>query len=74
MIINRADGPEERGLNERCMGAALPDFGNFVGGSYRRIVQAPGQIAMFYEAAGGGAWQRNIPMTTAPHLPSTIRQ
>jgi len=69
--INRADGPEERGLNERCLSAAVPDFGNFVGG-FRRIVQAPGQISMFYD--GGQGWPRNIPITTAPHLPSTIRQ
>ena len=37
--INRADGPEDRGLNERCLGGALPDFGNFIGG-FSRIVQA----------------------------------
>ena len=70
--INRADGPEERGLNERCLAGAVPDFGNFVGGGFRRIVQAPGQISMFYD--GGQGWPRNIPITTAPHLPSTIRQ
>ena len=33
---NRNDGPEDRAMGERCMGAALPDFGG-----YRRIVQAP---------------------------------
>jgi hypothetical protein len=71
-IINRANGPEERGLNERCMGAALPDFGNV--GGFRRIVQAPGQISMFYDVGAGYGWQRNIPMTAAPHVPSTIRQ
>jgi hypothetical protein len=72
-IINRADGPEERGLIERCLRAEVPAFGNFTGGNVRRIVQAPGQISMFYEAPVD-AWQRNIPMTAAPHLPSTIRQ
>ena len=41
-IINRADGPEDRSLAERCLGGALPDFGNFVGG-FSRIVQAPGR-------------------------------
>src|SRR2546430_7415146 len=25
-IINRANGPEDRSLNERCLGGALPDF------------------------------------------------
>jgi hypothetical protein len=70
--INRADGPEDRNLGERCLTAAVPDFGNFTGGGFRRIVQAPGEISMFYD--GGQGWPRNIPITTAPHLPSTIRQ
>jgi hypothetical protein len=51
------------------MNAALPDFGGF-----RRIVQAPGQISMFYDVGQGQGWQRNIPVTAAPHLPSDIRQ
>ena len=38
--INRANGPEDRSLGERCMGGTLPDFGNFIGG-FSRIVQAP---------------------------------
>src|SRR3989442_3259523 len=70
--INLADGPEDRNLGERCLTAAVPDFGNFTGGGFRRIVQAPGEISMFYD--GGQGWPRNIPITTAPHLPSTIRQ
>jgi len=70
-IINRADGPEDRSLAERCLGGALPDFGSFVGG-FSRIVQAPGQISIFYD--GGQGWSRIIPITTAPHLPATIRQ
>jgi len=72
-VINRADGPEERGLPERCLRSEVPAFGNFAGGSDRRIVQAPGQISMVYETSGD-AWQRNIPITTAPHLPSSVRQ
>src|SRR5947207_8556849 len=54
---------------ERCMSAAMPDFGGF-----RRIVQAPGQITMFYDVGQGQGWQRNIPISTAPHLPPSIRQ
>ncbi|PYR71038.1 MAG: hypothetical protein DMF88_00965, partial [Acidobacteria bacterium] len=38
--INRADGPEDRGLGERCMAAALPDFGGNTG-FYLQIVQSP---------------------------------
>src|SRR5712691_11842441 len=44
-IINRADGPEDRSLGERCLGGPLADFGGFVGG-FSRIVQAPGEVAI----------------------------
>jgi len=72
-IINRANGPEDRSLNERCLGGTLPDFGSFVGG-FSRIVQSPGQISIFYDLNAGLARHRNIPITMAPHLPATIRQ
>ena len=72
-IINRANGPEDRSLNERCLGGTLPDFGNFVGG-FSRIVQAPGEISILYDIGPGLGQLRNIPITTAPHLPATIRQ
>jgi hypothetical protein len=72
-VINRADGPEERGVNERCLLTALPSFGN-AGGGFIRIVQARGQISMVYEVGGGDAWPRSIPITAAPHLPLSIRQ
>ena len=71
--INRADGPEDRTLSERCLGGALPDFGSFVGG-FSRIVQAPGEISIFYDIGPGQGRFRSIPITTAPHLPATIRQ
>jgi hypothetical protein len=67
--LNRADGPEDFGLGERCMGGNLPDFGGF-----RRIVQSPGSVSIFYDVGQGQAWQRVIPVTTRPHLPSHIRQ
>ena len=71
-IVNRADGPEDRGSGERCLAAPIPDFGNFIGGFYR-IVQARGQVSMFYEAGNDG-WPRNIVVNDGPHLPPTIRQ
>ncbi|MBI3261698.1 MAG: hypothetical protein HYZ58_00935, partial [Acidobacteria bacterium] len=71
--INRADGPEDRSQGERCIGSPLPDFGSFVGGS-SRIVQAPGELSMFYETIAGLGRHRNIPITSAPHLPAAIRQ
>src|SRR3989449_4553352 len=36
--INRADGPEDRALSERCLGATLPVFGSWIGG-FRCIVR-----------------------------------
>jgi hypothetical protein len=68
-VINRSDGPEDRGHSERCMSAALPDFGGF-----RRIVQSRGQVSIFYDVGQGQGWQRVVPVTNAPHLPTSIRQ
>jgi hypothetical protein len=67
--INRADGPEDRTLGERCMAAILPDFGGF-----RRIVQSPGVVSIFYDTGQGQGWQRIIPVNASPHLPSHIRR
>ncbi|MGH9783133.1 MAG: hypothetical protein ACRD88_03020 [Terriglobia bacterium] len=69
---NRNDNPEDRSLSERCMAAALPDFNG-----YRRIVQAPKSVAIFYDTGQGQGWQRIIPVDgpvdARPHLPSSIR-
>lgn len=67
-IISRSDGPEDRGHSERCMSAALPDFGG-----YRRIVQSPGKVSIYYDTGQGQGWARVIPITDAPHLPSNVR-
>jgi hypothetical protein len=71
---NRSDGPEDDGLADRCLHSGLPDFGSLFGGSYRRIVQTPGGITMFYDLNQGQGWQRNIVMNDSPHLPASIRQ
>jgi hypothetical protein len=71
--VNRADGPEDRSPAERCLGATLPDFGSWVGG-FSRIVQAPGEISIFYDIGAGQGRHREIPITTAPHLPANVRQ
>jgi hypothetical protein len=60
-------------LAERCLAGGLPEFGTW-GGSFRRIVQTPGGISMFYETGFGQGWQRNIVMNGSPHLPPNIRQ
>ena len=71
--INRNDGPEDSSLAERCLTGGLPEFGGGTG-SFRRIVQTPGGISIFYDVGQGQGWQRNIVMDGSPHLPPSIRQ
>jgi hypothetical protein len=71
--INRNDGPEDSSLAERCLTGGLPEFGGNTG-SFRRIVQTPGGISIFYDVGQGQGWQRNIAMNGSPHLPANIRQ
>jgi len=59
---------------DRCLTGGLPEFGSAFGGSFRRIVQTPGGVSMFYDVGQGEGWQRNIIMDGSPHLPSNIRQ
>jgi hypothetical protein len=67
--LNRADGPEDRALGERCLGQAYPDLSGF-----RRIVQGPGTVSVFYDVGQGQGWQRIIPVGNSPHLPANIRE
>jgi len=69
--MNRHYGPEDATLAERCLTGGLPEFGGI---SFRRIVQTPGGISIFYDVGQGQGWQRNIVMDASPHLPSGIRQ
>jgi hypothetical protein len=69
--MNRHENPEDATLAERCLTGGLPEFG---GVSFRRIVQTPGGISMFYDVGQGQGWQRNIVMDGSPHLPANIRQ
>jgi hypothetical protein len=62
-VINRANGPEDFGLGERCLAGTLPSFG------VQQIVQSPGAVSILYEG-----WQRVIPITQAPHIPANVRQ
>jgi hypothetical protein len=71
--INRHDGPEDGALSDRCLTGGLPEFGT-VTGSFRRIVQTLGGIAIFYDVGQGQGWQRNIVMNGTSHLPANIRQ
>src|SRR5262249_27071933 len=72
--INRNHGPEGTALGDRCWPGGLPDFGTAFGGSFRRIVQTPGGISIFYDVGQGQGWQRNIVMDARPHLPAGLRQ
>lgn len=67
--LNRSDGPEDRGMPERCMAAGLPDVSG-----YYRIVQSPEAVSIFYDVGQGQGWERVIPITNRPHLPKHIRQ
>jgi hypothetical protein len=71
--INRADGPEDRRQTERCIGTALPDFGNFSAGS-NQIVQSPEGISILYETGSGWNRFRMIPITMEPHPPASVRE
>jgi hypothetical protein len=73
-FLNRHDQPEDGSLGERCLAGGLPEFGTAFGGSFRRIVQTPGGISIFYDVGQGQGWQRNIVMNGSPHLPAHIRQ
>jgi hypothetical protein len=71
--MNRHDGPEDGSLPDRCLTLGLPEFGAATG-SFRRIVQTPGGITMFYDVGQGQGWQRNIVMNGSPRLPASVRQ
>jgi len=76
--INRYYGPEDASLAVRCLMGGVPEIGT-LGAiadriSFRRIVQTPGGISMFYDVGQGQGWQRNIVMDGSPHLPASIRQ
>jgi len=71
---NRADGPEDRGLSERCLGYGLPDFGGSVLPFYPLIVQSRGAVSIYYDTGQGQGWQRVIPVTDRPHLDARVRQ
>jgi hypothetical protein len=72
--MNRHNGPEDASVADRCLSDALLEFGNRTGGTFRRIVQTPGGISMFYDVGQGQGGQRSIVMNGSPHLPPGIRQ
>ena len=72
--VNRANGPEDRGLGERCMSGRLPQYRGGFTGVHTRIVQSPGVVTIFYDVGQGQGFNRVILITDDPHLPSHVRQ
>jgi hypothetical protein len=70
--VNRSDGPEDRGLSERCMTAVLPDFLGGVSG-FLGFTQSPGVVSIFYDTGQGQGWHRTIPVDGSAHLPSNVQ-
>ena len=66
--MNRSDGPEDRQNSERCFGATMPIYG-----AVARIVQSPGQVAIYYDSGQGQGIIRTIPVDGSAHLPQKIR-
>ena len=65
-----ADGPEDRGLSERCVNFGLPKLGAGYN-SYRQIVQTPGHVAIYHEMAHD---VRLIPLDGRPHVKDSTQQ
>ncbi len=64
-----ADGPEDRGLTERCITFGVPDV--LAGyNSYYQVVQTPDAIVLYAEKIHDA---RIIPLDGRPHAPSSIR-
>jgi hypothetical protein len=65
-----ADGPEDRPLSERCISYGVPRLqANY--NSYFQLVQSPETVVIYQEMIHDA---RMVNMTSAPHLPSAVRQ
>jgi hypothetical protein len=65
--MNRADGPEDRSLGERCI-PILPNLGAFY-----QIVQSPGQVGIYHDSGQGSGFVRVVPVNGSQHAPSRMR-
>jgi hypothetical protein len=66
--MNRADGPEDRSLAERCLAGTLPNLG-----AVYQIVQSPGQVGVYHDSGQGQGFVRVVPVDGSTHAPSHIR-
>ena len=68
------EGPEDRRRITRCLGSTLPDLGQgSFGDGTIRIVQSPGQVAIYHEHNHGGGASRIIRVDGRPHPSSHMR-
>ena len=68
--LHPADGPESRGLSERCLTFGVPRFQAAYSSVYR-IVQSPTHVVFLMETIHEA---RVIPMDGRPHVSDSIRQ
>jgi hypothetical protein len=66
--MNRANGPEDRSLAERCLAGTLPNLG-----AVYQIVQSPGQVGIYHDSGQGQGFVRVVPVNGGAHAPSHIR-
>jgi hypothetical protein len=66
--MNRADGPEDRSLAERCLGANVPNLG-----ATYQIVQSRHAVGIYHDSGQGQGFARVIPVNVGQHPPSDIR-
>jgi hypothetical protein len=66
--MNRADGPEDRSSDERCLLSHLP------AGGVTRIVESPDSVDFYYDIGQGTGFDRVVQITNRPHLPKDVRQ
>jgi hypothetical protein len=62
--MNRANGPEDRSLAERCLGGTLPNRG-----AVYQIVQSPGQVGIYHDSGQGQGFVRVVPVSGSAHAP-----
>ena len=65
-----SDGPEDRGLGDRCLHFASPNMGSGYN-SYFQLLQTPDQVTIIQEM---GHIVRTIPLDGRPHLDDKISQ
>ena len=72
--INRANGPEDRGGPERCLGDNLPvTMGTGTFGGVMQVVQSQDSVSIYYDVGQGQGFAWVVPITNRPHLPKNIQ-